>query len=146
MTRSPCLLISSNEVVQRVAVLPNLLRTDTDLLQLHDLLADTKIYPLRTVIHHFHFVANSKTRGRDGHGISLCGKFQLVVSIIIDVGKAQNIAHTLQSHGYVSVHDLALCVEHDALNDGLLCVGRQCHEDKDNCDDVSVHYIIWYYS
>ena len=45
----------------------------------------------------------------------------------------------LRGHGDVSVHGLALRVEHGALDDGLLGVGRQRGEGKERGDDVSIH-------
>ena len=69
------LLVGSDEVVQRVAVLSYLLRPHADLLQLHGLFADAEVEPLRAVFHDFHLIADGKARGRDGHGVGLCAEF-----------------------------------------------------------------------
>ena len=69
------LLVGSDEVVERVAVLPNLLRTDGYFFQLHILLLHAEVEPLRLVFHDFHLIADGKARGRDGHGVGLCGEF-----------------------------------------------------------------------
>ena len=134
------LLVGSDEVVERVAVLPNLLRTDGYFFQLHILLLHAEVEPLRLVFHDFHLIADGKARGRDGHGVGLRGELQTVVSLRVGVGKAQDIARALRSHGDVSVHRLALRVEHGALDDGLLCVSRQCCEGEDGCDESFIHF------
>lgn len=63
------------------------------------------------------------------------------MSFSVGVGKAEDVARSLWGHGDVSVHRLALRVEHGALDDGL-SLYRQGSEGKDGCDEVSVHIFI----
>lgn len=58
------LLVGSDEVVQRVAVLPNLLRTDADLLQLDGPLIGADVQPLAFVRHDARHVADGQARCR----------------------------------------------------------------------------------
>lgn len=69
------LLVGSDEIVERIAVLTYLLRPHADLLQLHGLFADAEVEPLRAVGHDLHLVADGEARGGDGDGVGLCGEF-----------------------------------------------------------------------
>ena len=82
------LLVGSDEVVERVAILTNLLCTHADLLQLNGLFLHTEIDPLRAVRYDFYIIANGETRCCDGHGVGLCGELQFIVSFTVGVGKA----------------------------------------------------------
>ena len=54
------LLVGTDEVVERVAILTNLLSTDADLLQLHRLFLYSKVNTLGAIGHNLHMVANSQ--------------------------------------------------------------------------------------
>ena len=137
------LLVGSDEIVERVTVLPYLLRTDADLLQLHGLFLHAEVEPLRTIRHNLHLVADGESRGRHGHRVCLRRELQPIVSLRVRVGEAQYAPRTFRPHGDVGVHHLALCIKHCTLDDGL-GVGRQCYKCEDEGDyDFLVHIFLF---
>ena len=132
--------VGSDGVVERVPLLTYLLWTDAYLLQLHGLLADSEINPLRTVDDYFHLVSYRKSRGCYGHTVRLSSELQFVVALTVGVGKAYDTAGAFHRHGDIGVHGFALGVKYSTLDYGLcLHTAMNGYDDKDEGNETELH-------
>ena len=113
------LLVGTNGVVQRVAVLAYLIRFHRNLLQFYRFLSRADVNPLRLVRHHPRHIADGHARRCHYHGVCRAFELQLIISLRVRVRKADNAPRPFRRYRDVSIYRLSERVRHDALDNGL---------------------------
>ena len=97
------LLVGTDGVVQRVAVLTYLVRLHRHLLQLYCLLPRANVQPLRPIRHDPRYIADGHTRRLHHHGVCRALELQLIMSLRVRVRKADDASRPFRRHRDVSI-------------------------------------------